>query len=99
MADPGSRRRAAQAVRWHKKARMPPCETEEVIEVRDMLDLPPSVKASLSAWGSRSSFHSFRVDSNDRYVLSSIEFYPFESELSVSLIIFLLIFNVVLFKF
>ncbi|MPC94201.1 hypothetical protein E2C01_089356 [Portunus trituberculatus] len=64
MADPSSRRRAAQAVRWHK-ARMPRCETEEVIEVRDILDLPPSVKASLSAWGSRSSFHSFRIDSND----------------------------------
>lgn len=67
MAESRSRRHAAPAVRWHKKARMPRCETEEVIEVRDILDLPPSVKASLSAWGSRSSFHSFRVDSNDRY--------------------------------
>lgn len=46
---------------------MPRSDDDEVIEVRDVLDLPPSVKASLSAWGSRSSFHSFRVDSNDRY--------------------------------
>ncbi|XP_063863855.1 uncharacterized protein LOC135102470 [Scylla paramamosain] len=77
VADPGSKRRGAQAVRWHKKARMPRSETEEVIEVRDMLDLPPSVKASLSAWGSRSSFHSFRIDSNDRYESLCINLFIF----------------------
>ena len=72
MDDSSSRRNASQGVKWRKKTRMPRSETEEVIEVRDILDLPPSVKASLSAWGSRSSFHSFRVDSNnDRYAAST----------------------------
>lgn len=43
-------------------------DDDEIIEVRDIRDLRPRVKASLSGWGSHASFHSVRLDSNDRSV-------------------------------